>query len=362
MRGEVSKQAGFFSYVSPEQRVPENHPLRTIKSAADECLAGMERTFESMYSREGRPSIPPERLLKAQLLQALFTVRSDRLFCEQLDYNILFRWFLDMSLDEATFVPTVFSKNRERLLKHEVAQEFFDRVVSFARERNLLSDEHFTVDGTLIEAWASMKSFQRKGQPPSPPEDSDPGNPTVDFKGERRSNETHESTTDPEARLARKGPGKETKLAFTGHVLMENRNGLCVQYRTEQATGRAEPAAALEMLARERPRMGPDPTLGADKGYHTAAFVKGLRDMDICPHVAQISGRRTVGLDGRTTRHETYRLSQRYRKLVEEIFGWGKVIGGFRKTRFVGLLNINAANLMVLSAYNLLRVGRLAPT
>ena len=360
MRGEVSRQANFFSYVSPEKRVPGDHPLRPIKEAADACLVAMEGTFRSMYSSQGRPSIPPERLLKAQILQALYSVRSDRLFCEQLDYNILFRWFLDMSLDEPSFVPTVFSKNRDRLLEHEAAQEFFDRVVAFAGERRLLSDEHFTVDGTLIEAWASMKSFQAKGKKPKPPDEDDPGNPSVDFKGERRSNATHESSTDPEARLTRKGPGKEAKLAFTANALMENRNGLCVQFRTEISTGTAEQEAALAMLERHDPEMGAHPTLGADKGYHRSAFVKALRDLKIRPHLAQIENRKTPGLDRRTTRHAGYAISQRLRKRVEEIFGWCKVVGGLRKCRFVGLAYNNAANLMVVASYNLLRIGRLA--
>lgn len=360
MRGAVEMQTGFFSYVSTEKRVPPDHPLRRIKAMADVCLKSLEPSFRTMYSEIGRPSIPPEHLLKAQLLQALYTVRSDRLFCEQLEFNILFRWFLDMSMDAKGFVPTVFTKNRDRLLEHEVAQQFFDAVVGFAEGEQLLSDEHFTVDGTLIEAWASMKSFQRKGKRKTKDPD-DPGNPSVDFRGEKRKNDTHESQTDPEARLARKGAGKEAKLAFSAHVLMENRNGLCVQFRTKAATGTAEPEAALELLERHSDIHDRARTLGADKGYHQKGFIAALRKAGVAPHVAEIKNRRTPGLDGRTTRQPGYSISQRLRKRVEEIFGWGKTIGGLRKARFVGILHNNAFGLMVMSAFNLMRLARLVP-
>lgn len=360
MRGEPSGQEGLFSYLSPEARVPPTHPLRALKRTADALLATLSPTFEAMYSAVGRPSIPPERLLKAQLLLALYSVRSDRLFCERLDYDILFRWFLDMSLDEPSFDHSTFSKNSERLLQHQVARKFFDAVVRYARTEGLLSDEHFTVDGTLIEAWASLKSFKPTGSGPAasgPPDD--PGNPTVDFHGERRTNATHQSTTDPEARLARKGQGKEARLCFSGHVLMENRHGLCVDLRVDPATGTAEREAALRMLARQaRKRVRPR-TLGADKGYHTREFIRCLRHRRIRPHIAQVTGRQTPGLDGRTTRHAGYAFSQRVRKRVEEIFGWVKTIGGLRKSRFRGRARTEQYAHLVGTAYNLLRIGRL---
>ncbi len=360
MRGHATGQAMLFSSVSPEARVPATHPLRAVKTIADQVLQKLSRTFTDMYSPVGRPSIPPERLLKAQLVIALFSVRSDRLFCEMLDYNLLFRWFLDMALDEPTFDHSTFSANRDRLLQHAVAQQFFDEVVGYAREADLLSDEHFTVDGTLIAAHASLKSFKPKASPqgpPAPPED--PGNPSVDFHGEKRANATHQSTTDPEARLARKGRGKEAKLSFSGHVLMENRHGLCVELRLAPATGTAERDAAEWMLDRQI-HQGVAPTsLGADKGYHATAFVQGLRARHIRPHIAQVTGRHTPGLDRRTTRHQSYALSQRIRKRVEEIFGWMKTIGGLHKTRFRGVARTELYAHFVGAAYNLLRISRL---
>lgn len=360
MRGHATGQAMLFSYVSPEARVPASHPLRTVKTVADQILKKLSPTFKEMYSHVGRPSIPPERLLKAQLLLALFSVRSDRLLCEMLDYNILFRWFLDMALDEPTVDHSTFSANRDRLLQHQVAQQFFDEVVSYAREADLLSDEHFTVDGTLIEAHASLKSFKAQkppGGPPAPPED--PGNPRVDFHGETRANATHQSTTDPEARLVRKGRGKEARLSFSGHVLMENRHGLCVQLRLAAATGTAEREAAEQMLDRHIRHGSTPKTLAADKGYHATAFVQGLRARHIRPHIAQVTGRHTPGLDRRLTRHPSYALSQRIRKRVEEIFGWMKTIGGLHKSRFRGVARTELYAHFVGSAYNLLRIGRL---
>jgi transposase len=362
MRGQVSGQEAMWSYLSPDARVPAHHPVRQIKRLADEALQTVEKTFAEMYSHVGRPSIPPERLLKAHLLIALYSVRSDRLFCERLDYDILFRWFLDMSLDEPSWDPSTFSANRDRLLAHDVARQFFDAVVSQARRAGLLSDEHFTVDGTLIEACASLKSLK----PPaaaatSVPPDEDPGNPSVDFHGDRRTNATHQSTTDPEARLARKGAGKEAKLCFSGHVLMEHRHGLCVDLRVEPATGTAERDAALAMLRRQAHRGIRPHTLGADKGYHCRTFVHRLRRRGIRPHLARIRGRRSPGLDGRTTRHAGYALSQRLRKKVEEIFGWVKTIGGLRKTRFRGVARTQHAGYLVGAAYNLLRISRLCP-
>ena len=363
MRGEDENQGFMFTYLSPEQRVPEDHPLRTIKAYADRVLKEMNATFEKMYSNTGRPSIPPERLLKAQLLIALFSVRSDRMFCEQLDYNILYRWFLDMNLEEASFDASSFTKNRERLLAHEVSLKFFDAVVHQARKQDLLSDDHFTVDGTLIDAWASMKSFQEKESQrdsDNPPKDGG-RNSDKDFRGEKRSNQTHRSTTDPEARLMRKGPGKEAKLSFLGHALMENRSGLCIDLKVNEATGHAERQAALDMLSRQsRKRVHPK-TLGADKGYHASDFVGALRGKNIIPHIAQAKNRKTPGLDQRTARHAGYKVSQRIRKRVEEIFGWFKTVGGLRKTRFRGVERTQECAFMVGAAYNLLRISKLVP-
>lgn len=362
MRGINDSQSGLFSYLSCDQRVPCDHPLRSIKAYVDEVLSGMSVTFNAMYSTFGRPSIPPERLLKGQLLIALYSVRSDRLFCEMLDYNILFRWFLDMNLEEASFDATTFSKNRDRLLEHEVAARFFDAVVAKAKDLKLLSDEHFTVDGTLIEAWAGMKSFKAKERAASSSPPDDPGNPTIDFHGESRSNQTHQSTTDKEARLMRKGLGKEAKLVLSGHVLMENRYGLCVDLRVEEATGTVEREAAMAMVMRQRKKGALVATLGGDKGYHTKDFVAQLRSEEIAPHIARIQGRRTPGLDDRTTRHEGYRLSQKIRKRVEEIFGWMKTVGGLRKTRFIGIARTEQYAHLTAAAYNLLRLSRLKPT
>src|SRR6266852_721662 len=280
MRGTERKQGTMLSLLSPEQRVPQKHPLRAVKALADAALAELSPVFAEMYSAVGRPSIPPERLLKASLLMALYTVRSERMFCEQLDYNLLFRWFLDMNMDEKSFDPTVFTKNRERLLQHNVASKFFGAIVEQARAAGLMSDEHFTVDGTLIEAWASLKSFRRKDEKPGdrPPPD-DPGNPTVNFHGEKRSNETHESKTDPEARLVRKGNGKEAKLSFTANGLIENRNGLLVDIRVLTATGTAERDAAVRMLNEELPGKKRI-TVAGDKGYDTKAFVRDCRQLN----------------------------------------------------------------------------------
>lgn len=358
MRGDVSHQEALFSYVAPEARVPATHPLRPIKAMADQVLARLSPVFDRLYSTLGRPSIPPERLLKGELLIALYSIRGHRLFCEQLDYNMLFRWFLDMSLDESVFDHSTFSQNSERLLAQAVARQFFDAVVSVARGEGLLSDEHFTVDGTLIEAWASLKSLKPTTAAGSPPPD-DPGNPTVDFHGERRTNATHQSTTDPEARLMRKGLGKEAKLCFSGHVLMENRRGLCVDLQIAPATGTAERDMALRMLRRQARRGIRPRTVGADKGYHCRGFVRALRRRGIRPHVAQVTGRHTPGLDGRTTRTIGYALSQRIRKRVEEIIGWLKMIGGLRRTRFRGVARTQHAAYLVGAASNLLRIGRL---
>jgi transposase len=361
MRGAPERQDRLFTYVSVEDRVPADHPLRPIKAYADSALRDLSPIFEKMYSDRGRPSIPPERLLKAQLLVALYSIRSDRMFCETLDYNILFRWFLDMNLEEPGFDASTFSKNRDRLLDHDVSGQFFDAVVKLAGKKGLLSDDHFTVDGTLIEAWASQKSFRPKGSDKDDPPD-DPGNPSVDFHGERRRNDTHQSTTDPEARLARKGPGKESRLSFSQSVLMENRNGICIDLEVGLATGTAERDEAKTLLERQRGKGRKVKTLAADKGYHTRAFVRMLRRKGIRPHIATIDGRHTDGLDGRTTRHNGYEISQKKRKLIEQIFGWMKTVGGLRKTRFRGVRRTEQYAHFAGAAYNLLRISRLAPT
>jgi transposase len=363
MRGVADKQGMMFLVFNLEDKVQRDHPLRRIKSLADEELKKLSPVFKRMYSYTGRPSIPPERILKSLLLIALYSVRSERQFCEQLDYNLLFRWFLDMNLTEEGFDATVFTKNRERLMDHEVGRLFFDAVVKQARAGNLMSDDHFTVDGTLIEAWASMKSFRPKGESSSDrPTDGDQGNPTVDFRGEKRSNQTHSSTTDPESRLMRKGFGKEAKLCYAAHALMENRNGLLVDLKVSSATGKAEEETAQEMLKRQARRGVKPKTLGADKGYDRSDFVGVLRGRKITPHVAANTQRRGgSAIDGRTTRHQGYSLSQRIRKRVEEIFGWMKTTGGFRKTRFKGIRKTQLAAWVVGAAYNLLRMAKLLP-
>jgi len=362
MRGENDCQNMMFSYFSPEERVPARHPLRAIKADADQVLAQLSGTFDAMYSRMGRPSIPPERLLKAQLLIALYSVRSETLFCEMLDYNILLRWFLDMNLEEPSMDATTFTKNRDRLLEHEVAMKFFDQVVRLAQNRGLLSDDHFTVDGSLIEACASLKSFRPKGEDPTnrPSTDEDPGNPTVNFRGEKRSNATHASTTDPETKLIRKGPGKESKLSYHAHALMENRHGLLMDLYVSEATGTAEREAACQMLDRQAGLGISAKTLGGDKGYDTKDFVAALRERAVTPPVSANTKRKGgSAIDGRTTRHAGYAISQRIRKRVEEIFGWMKCIGGFRRTRFRGRDRTQLQGWLVGAAYNLLRMAHL---
>src|SRR5215210_8059407 len=360
MRGRREPQVTMLAFIDLEERVPVDHPLRAIKRLADTALADLSPTFDAMYHAGGRPSIPPERLLKASLLIALYSVRSERAFCEELDYHLLFRWFLDMNLMEPSFDATTFTKNRQRLLEHDLGQRLFDEVVARARAEGLLSDEHFTVDGTLIEANASLKSFRpRDGEPPAAPPD-DPGNPTVNFHGEHRSNATHQSTTDPAARLMKKGKGKEAKLVFLAHALMENRNGLLVDFQLSEATGRAEREAVPILLDAAQARGFHPQTLGSDKNYDTRECVADQRERGVTPHVAQNTGRRGgSAIDGRTTRHPGYAVSQRIRKRVEEIFGWMKTIGGFRRTRFRGLVRTSLAGYLVGTAYNLLRMGRL---
>jgi len=338
MRGDdLEEQGAMWSYVPMEQRIPANHPLRVLRPLVDAVLRELSPRFAELYSRVGRPSIAPEKLLRALLLQVLSTIRSERLLMEQLDYNLLFRWFVGLEMDDPVWNATVFTKNRERLLGGEIARAFFDLVVAQARERGLLSDEHFTVDGTLVEAWAGLKSFKRKDTPPAPPDD--PGNPTVNFHGERRSNTTHASTTDPDARLARKGNAREAKLSYAGHVLMENRNGLAVGGCIIPASGYAERAAALELLGALDPRGRV--TLGADKGYDTRDFIAAARLLGVTPHVAQNTTHRASAIDGRTTRHPDYAVSQQRRKRVEEIFGWLKTVGLMRKTRHRGTRRVD---------------------
>ena len=355
MRGTDHQQADMYSYLSPEARVRPEHPLRAIRAMADRALTNMSSRFDAMYATTGRPSIPPEKLLRAQLIQMLYSVRSERLLMEEIDYSMLFRWFVGMNLDEPVWDVTVFTKNRNRLLEGDVAREFLSEVVQQAREKNLTSDEHFTVDGTLIEAWASLKSFQRRDRKNTPPED--PGNPTVDFHGERRSNETHESTTDPDALLARKGSGKEAKLSYNGNLLTENRNGLIVTTELFQANGTAERDAGLVML--EAVPGDGRITVGADKGYDTRDFVAECREMNVTPHVAQNTTNRSSAIDERTTRHRGYGLSQRKRKRVEEVFGWMKTVARMRKTYFRGPDRVGWMFTFAAAAYNLVRMRNL---
>jgi transposase len=358
MRGTDTTQADIFSYISPEQRVPKDHPLRPIRILVNIALRALSPEFDKMYSEIGRPSIAPEKLLRALLLQILYTVRSERMLMEQLDYNLLFRWFVGLNMDDEVWDPTVFTKNRDRMLKSEVARLFFQAVVEEARLIGLLSDEHFSVDGTLIEAWASQKSFQKK-------DDGDSGNPSsggnasVNFHGEQRTNETHESKTDPDARLYRKGNGKEAKLCYAGHVVMENRNGLAIDGQITKATGTAEREAAVEMMADiadEKRR-----TVGTDKAYDTRQFVGEMRAMNVTPHVTQNTKSRRSAIDGRTTRHEGYAVSLRCRARIEEIFGWLKTVGGQRKTRYRGEELVGWMFDLSLAAYNLVRIRNLAP-
>ncbi len=353
MRGADIHQEGLFSYLSPESRIPKKHPLRPVREMVDTALGQLTGQFEAIYADTGRPSIPPEKLLRASLLQIFYSIRSERLLCEQLDYNLLFRWFVGLSMDDAVWDHSSFSKNRDRLLESAIARGFFDAVLAQARDQGLTSDEHFSVDGTLIEAWASMKSVRRKDGSDEPP----PGggrNPDRDFHGEKRTNETHGSTTDPEAKLFRKGKGKEAKLCYMGHALMENRNGLVVDARLSEATGTAERDSAVEMVS-EQPGTHRI-TVGADKLYDTQDFVADLRELKATPHVAQNDTHRRSAIDGRTTRHAGYEISQRIRKRIEEIFGWGKAIGPMRKTKFRGKDRVGFQMLLTLTGYNLIRM------
>jgi transposase len=358
MRGRDERRDGLFSYIRPDDRIPRTHPLRLIRGIADDALKALNPKFSELYAGVGRPSIPPEQLLRALLLQAFYTIRSERQLMEQLDYNLLFRWFVGLSVDDPVWDATVFSKNRDRLLAGEIAAAFLAAVLNLPQVKALLSNEHFSVDGTLIEAWASLKSFRRKDGDDEPP---GPGrNGERNFRKEKRSNETHASTTDPEARLARKSDGQEAKLAYTGHLLMENRNGLVVDARLTQATGTAEPEAALAML---QALPGGHKTVGTDKNYDTAKFVAEARTRRITPHVAQnITTQRGSNIDGRTTRHVGYRLSQVIRKRIEEANGWIKTVGGMAQTKLRGLKRVGWMFTFKAAAYNLIRLPRLLAT
>jgi transposase len=361
MRGSDDRSEGFFSYVRMDERVPADHPLRPIKRLADEALASLNQRFEGLYSSMGRPSIPPEMLLRASLLQAFFSVRSERMLMEQINYNLLFRWFVGLPMDAEVWHPSVFTHNRDRLLQAAVAHEFLAALLALPQVKKLLSSEHFSVDGTLIEAWASMKSFRPKdgsGEPPSPGRNGE-----RNFRNEKRSNESHASTTDPDARLYRKAAGRESRLCFMGHVLMENRNGLAVDATLTRATGTAEREATLAILDRRKPARRI--TLGADKAYDVTAFVEDLRSRQVTPHIA-INGRvskhgvvRKTAVDGRTTRHPGYRASQICRKRIEEVFGWIKAQAGFAKLKVRGRAKAEAVFTFAVAAYNLIRIPKL---
>lgn len=361
MRGQDDRSEGLFSYVRLEERVPSDHPLRPIRRLADEALASLNKRFEGLYSSMGRPSIAPEMLLRATLLQAFFSVRSERMLMEQIDYNLLFRWFVGLPIDAEVWHPTVFTHNRDRLLEADVAHAFLAALLALPQVRKLLSSEHFSVDGTLIDAWASMKSFRPKdgsGEPPGPGRNAE-----RNFHNEKRSNETHASSTDPDARLYRKAAGRESRLCFMGHVLMENRNGLAVDATLTRATGTAEREAALAMLHRRKTDRRI--TLGADKAYDVTAFVEDLRGRCVTPHIA-IDGRvsklgvvRKTAVDGRTTRHLGYRASQICRKRIEEVFGWIKAQAGFAKVKVRGCAKAEAVFTFAVMAYDLLRIPKL---
>lgn len=355
MRGEDRNQQAMFSYISPEARVPKDHPLRPIRIMVDNALADLAPLFKEMYSHTGRPSIPPEQLLRALLLQILYSIRSERMLVEQLDYNLLFRWFVGLSMDDKVWDHSSFSKNRDRLIAHDVATQFFVVIRQQAEQAGLLSNEHFSVDGTLIEAWASMKSFRPKDDQDQGPPSSGGRNAEVDFKGQQRKNATHQSTTDPDARLHKKSKGAASQLCFMGHALMENRNGLVVDSRLTQASGTAEREAALDMV--ENIPGARRVTLAADRGYDTADFVSGLRRLRATPHVAQKT--RGTAIDQRTTRHAGYRTSLKIRKRVEEIFGWMKTTGILRKTRYRGLARVESSFTLAVTAYNLVRMRNL---
>ncbi len=352
MRGIAENQMIMLSSLTTDQLVPQNHPIRHIKPIVDQALKELSPVFRRMYADIGRPSIPPEHLLKACLLIALYSIRSERQFCERLQYDLLFKWFLDLNIMDSAFDASSFSKNKERLLEHRVAREFLTAVIEEARRRKMLSDDHFTVDGTLLEAWASLKSIHPKDDGGTSKRGDK--NPDVDYRGEQRTNDTHQSSTDPEARLARKGRGKEARLCFAGHVLMENRTGLVVDVKVTRATGTAERDTALDMI--ENVPGSRRITVGADKGYDTQDFVRACRDMNVTPHVAR---RQWSIVDKRTTRHTGYQVSQRIRKRIEEIFGWIKTVGGGHKLRYKGVARNQLWAELTTAAYNLVRMAKL---
>jgi transposase len=360
MRGEDENTGKMFSYVSAERRISADHPLRSMRQMVDGVLKELSPRFDGLYASVGRPSIAPEKLLRALLIQILYSVRSERLLMEQLDYNLLFRWFVGLEMDDAVWDATVFTKNRERLLEGDIAGAFFEKVIEVAKRRGLLSDEHFTVDGTQIEAWAGQKSFKRRdgsrGQ--SPPDD--PGNPTINFRGEKRSNHTHQSTTDPDARLFTKLKGNAAKLCYIGNLLRENHSGLVVDTLLTQATGYGERSAAVTMLARAARRRAKRITAGGDRGYDTRDFVLSLRQLEVTPHVAQNITKRSSRIDERTTRHPGYGISQRKRKRIEEVFGWLKTVGLMRKTRHRGSRRVGWMFTFTAAVYNLVRMRNLA--
>ena len=356
MRGEDIRQDQLFSYVSTDARIPANHPLRKLRAVVNAILSSMDDQFAPLYALTGRPSIPPEQLVRALLLQILYTVRSERQLMEQMDYNLLYRWFVGLTMDEPVWDASTFSANRERLLNQDMAREFFSRVLALAQWRGLTSDEHFSVDGTLIQAWASHKSFKPKDGG-DPPPGSGGRNAEVDFKGEKRSNATHASTTDPDAKLYRKSDAAPAILGYLAHGLMENRSGLIVDVETTPASGTAERDAAVTMLGRTVRQA--NATVGADKGYDTRDFVARVRARGVRPHVAQNTTHRRSAIDARTTRHPGYAVSLRKRKQIEEAFGWIKTVGGMRKTRFIGQARVAAQSLFTFAAYNLVRLGTL---
>ena len=355
MRGSDATSGSLFSYVDLESRAPAKHPLRVIKAIVDDVQVSLDAEFERLYEGTGRQSIAPERLLRASLLQAFYSVRSERQLMEQIDYNLLFRWFVGLGIDDPVWDHSTFSKNRDRLLDADVAAKLLEAVLRHPKVKRFLSDDHFSVDGTLVEAWASLKSFRAKdgsNEPPSPGRNGD-----RDFHGEKRANETHESKTDPDAKLFRKGKSQPAKLYFMGHALIENRHGLVVQADATQATGKAERQAALEMIDRHDPGSERRLTLAADKGYDTSEFVTDLRQKCVTPHIAaKVKG---SAIDSRTTRHESYKVSQRKRKLVEEAFGWGKTIAGMAKVKVRGLARVRFKFTFTMAAYNLIRMPRL---
>ena len=350
MRSADVTQSAMFSFRTLEQRIPASHPLRKLRVLVDGILASLHWELEKLYAKTGRPSIPPERLLRASLIQTLYSIRSERQLMQHIDYNLLYRWFVGLDMDDKVWDHSTFTKNRDRLLNETVARAFFEKVLGLARWNDLVSSDHFSVDGTLIEAWASVKSFKAKDGSGKPPEGGG-RNATVDFKGEERKNDTHASTTDPEARLFKKSKGDKSRLCYMGHALMENRNGLAVDVETTLATGKAEREAAEEMVKRS---LRPGATLGADKNYDTAGFVKAMRQCKVTPHVAQ---KEQGAIDGRTTRHAGYAVSLTIRKRIEEIFGWAKEVGPMRKTRFIGLAKVKAQTVFTLAAYNLTRMA-----